>query len=259
VKKYFSFLIIFLSFARVQAQVNLDQPVSVGVSDTVFRSSADGQAAYLIPTTLMVLDNPRISEIGGEYRAHFEVGMNKAEFDAITEVVKATLGSAKQPLELRMMKGWDARIDEKGSTDTPPKFKSRLEPLGDAGSLGSPLTYMFAVKKIGPKQGKESQSLLSDLFSSSKSRHIGSINYEFNAIRGGIPYQAKTSVGIFARDLGVLEFPGAIKITKDSMSIMSISKPESIEATEAITPVILLDAEKPCWNNIEIGQICLKN
>lgn len=236
------------------AQVNLDQPLSVTNNDMVYRSTADGQSAYFIPAVLRVLASPRISEINGEYHANFEVGMDQGMYQAISEKVKAFMGSENKPLELRMMRGWNASMDPKGSVDTPPKFKPRLEPLGDPGNLGASLPYMFAVKKIGPKQGKESQALLKDLFTSSApGRHLGTIFYEFNAIKEGKPWQAQSAVGIFALDLGDLTMPNL-----KSLNPVTILSAVNEDPAAAIKTEILLDSEKSCWNQIEAGQICLK-
>ncbi len=232
-------ILIFAAFTglQVQAQVNLDQPVSVGPTDMVFRSTADEKAVYLIPISLQVQGSPRVSEIAGEYRATFDVGMDQNRWAEISAKVTG--------FEVRMMRGWNAVMDPAGSVDTPPRFRPRLVPLGDAGNLGTALPYMFAVKKIGPKLGRESQALLQDLFNSSKARHLGTVQFEFIATRSGQPYQAKSAVGIFASGVAAPE-------PSPNLGLMSL---KSAFVSE---PNILQDSETGCWNNLQVGQICLR-
>lgn len=241
-------LIMFLAFyvGAAHAVINLDQPISVGHSDKVYRSAADAQAAYLFPTTLAVLNTPRLADISGEIRAFFDVGMDPALFQEAEARVKS------MNLSLRTMRGLQANIDIKGSTDTPTHFRSRLEPLGDAGAIGSPLPYMFAVKKIGPKLGKESYKLMKELFHSPSARHLGTIQYEFNAVLGGKPYLGKTSVGVFAVNLANPQVgPKGIQIFSNAItSDGAVDQPRPIQ--------ILLDKNSNCWETVQIGQICLR-
>jgi hypothetical protein len=220
-------------------QVNLDQPVSVGAGDFVFRSSADGQAAYLMPRALMVLNEPRIAEVDGEYRAFFQVGMDAEQFASVSQRVQAVVGAANKPLQLRMLHGWNAQLDAKGSQDTPQRFRARLIPLGDAGNFGASTDYVFAVRKIGPKLGKETQALLAELFASNQAKHLGFVRYEFNAVRGGAPYLGQSLISIFAHQSPVLKFPKTMVMTD-------------------VQPRILMDAQAKCWDSIQPGEICLR-
>lgn len=240
--RLFIALLLALGARFASAQVNLDQPVPIGPTDLVFRSAVDATAVYMLPPTLAVLNVPRIAEIDGEYRAFFDVGLHQGQYDDVNAKV-AALG-----LQLRMMHGWNALVDAGSSTDTPPKFKPRLQALGDAGSLGTTLPYMFAVRKIGPKLGKESQALLKQLFGSSTARHLGMITYEFNAVAGGAPYLARTSVGVFATalDMGDAKF--------EKMSVVQ----GSADTAPEIKREVIYDAERNCWDKLEIGQICLR-
>lgn len=240
--KILSVFLMLFTFAA-KAQVNLDQPVTVGPSDQVYKSTADVNVAYLIPTTLMVLGEPRLSEIDGEIRADFEVGMNQSTYQGVAAKIVA-------PMQLRMMRGFEAKIDTKGSMDTPSKFEAELTPLGDAGALGETLKYVFSAKKIGPKLGKETYALFKELFGSKTARHLGTVLYEFNAIRGGQPYQARSAVGIFATNV----------MPADSVHALSLTSINGLlqEVPEVITPEVVMDKSSPCWDNLKIGQICLR-
>ncbi len=231
---------------HASAQVALDKPIPVGPNDTVFRSTADPNGAYLMPTTLIVQDTPRISEINGEYRVFFNVGANPQQVAEIT---------AKVP-GLRMMRGWNAVIDAMGSTEADPRFHSRLIPLGDAGSLGAPLPYMFSIRKIGPKFGKESKALLDVLFNSpDTAHHLGTLYYEFVANADGKTYYGRSAVGIFAP---------AVKLAPPGIAAPNAwhgnVKPFAATNAGVKEParVILKDAETSCWDNLKMGQICLR-
>lgn len=229
------------------AQVNLDQPIPVGAHDIVFRSMNDGNSAYLLPTRLIALTTPRVEEINGEYRAHFDVGMDSTQYVDVQNKVQAIMGANNAPLSLRMMHGWNSSLSPAGSMDIPLEYKPRLEALGDAGHLGAPLPYMLAIKKRGPKLGKESQALLKKLFSSDSVYHLGTVDYEFNAMMGGKPYLAQTSVGIFATNTGALDFKKAA-----TRQVVASSR------HQALAPIVHMDAENACWNQAQPGTICLR-
>lgn len=233
------------------AQVNLDQPIPLGPSDRVYKSNIDSNISYLIPSSLLVVGEPRIFEIDGQLRAEFKVDIDQESFNAISAKLSA-------PMSLRILRGWNALIDQKGSMDTPEKFKSKLIPLSDAGAFGESITYVFTAKKIGPKLGKETKSLFKNLFEAQSARHLGTILYEFNAQMGGAPYMARTAVGVFAaNDKSGLEHSSK-SVPEGIIKKAKLNKTSLILNYDAKPTAINFDNINKCWENLKLGEICLK-
>ncbi len=241
------FLIVLLSTAGF-TQVNLDQPIAIGNADKVFQSSADPASAYIIPNRLMVVTKPYMREVDGEYRIHFDVGLKPGHFEEVQDSMRAIPAYAQ--VNLRVMRAYDVTIDPKGSMDAPQKFKPVLKALGDMGSIGSATPFLFSIRKIGRTYGRESLALIKSLFTSKYASHLSNIMYEFNAVRGGVPYAAKTSAGIFVAGQ---QSPEIIKVA--SAEISGFMK--AAYTTDSDLKIIF-DAEAKCWEDVNPGEICLK-
>lgn len=242
--KYIALLIL-LTAIPSYALVNLDEPLSIGPHDMAYKSGADPSAAYLIPVSLVVQGNINTIEIDGEYRSQFQVGYDTDRYNSFLSQVPG----------LRMIRGVNATLLQDSPIDIPKKFRPKFVALGDPGEFGGSLLYRLSIRKIGPKQGKESQKLLDNVFKGSSARHLGQVAYEFNAILTGQPYLAKTVISIFSsvKPGDVVMEPMQLKMGLDPMLSLF-----DLQIQSNITPTISLDRDTGCWNQPRVGEICLK-
>jgi len=259
-------LMIFIGFllmaAKGHAQVNLDQPIPVGPNDHVYRSTSDVNGAYLIPTRLISLDDPRVEEVNGEYRVFFNVGMDPGQYDPINAIVSAMTGEKDTPLTLRMMRGWNGKVSDQ-SLEVDSKFKPTLKSLGDPGALGEPLPYMFSIKKIGPKLGKDSQNVLKYVFHDKIAHHLGSIVYQFDGSYGDQHVLINTAVAIFALNHDPAPAEGSDPVAKAASLatrnyVMMRDKVLGLDAAPGSPAKISLDSETHCWEKPAVGELCLR-
>jgi hypothetical protein len=251
------------------AQVNLDQPVSVGVGDHVYRSSADPNVVYAFPLYLEVIDQPRIETDRHYVTAHFTASVPATSLESIAKIINT--GDAAQK-SVRVLRGLNASVVPKSATDVPPDYQAELIPAGDPGSLAEATSYSLRLRK---RRGSE--ALLKELVQTSSARHVGTIEYQFNAIQGGNPFLGKTAVGVFVGKLHVAAVSGSRPQSYVLASVNRIlmpmaahigdttenSSPESSAVSSIQAPstgvLILIDHDTKCWDTPTPGVICLRS
>lgn len=237
--KQFLFFLIFLCLGPAAlAQLNRDQPVTIGSSDKVYRSSADSTVAYVFPIKLETLNEPYVHDIDGEYRIFFDVGVNQDDIKRVVNEVSAL----NLPLKVRTLRVANVVFDKSGPQQIERRFKARLKPLGDAGDLMGPVPYQLTIRKIGPRKGLESKKVIDFVFRGTRAAHLASFDYEFLALVNGIHYPAKTQISIFAVNNGA----PANKILANVPT-----KPEEPLMFE-------FDGITKCWDKPRVGTVCLK-
>lgn len=232
--KIWIFLILCLSSVAF-GQINKDMPVLLGASDKVYQSTADATVAYMFPTKLETMNEPYITEVDGEYRIFFDVGVNPLDLKELSDLA-ITL---KLPVKIRLMRVERVTFDQLGPQEIAKKFRAKLASLGDAGDLAGPVPYLLTIKKIGPQKGLESQKVIDSVFHSSRATHLGTFAYEFNAASNGVHYFAKSAISIFAINH---------KVKKISM----------IEKEPEPDLSFQYDAISHCWDHPAVAVICLK-
>lgn len=227
--------LLLFSSINCLAQLNKDEPLTIGTSDKIFKSSADPKVAYLIPIKLETLAPPVIDEVDGEYRIFFDVGVNPKDLSLANDSV----ASMKMPFKVRVMHVQRAEFDPMGPQQIEKRFKPRLTSLGDTGDLNGPVPYVLSIRKIGRKLGAESKKAIDRVFHGDHAAHLGTFYYEFNAVSGGIHYFAKTGISIFAVDKSVAKITAAVDDDKKAVDFK-------------------YDRVSHCWDKPEVGVICLK-
>lgn len=221
-----------------RAQVNLDRPFPIWVSDHVFHSATDPKVLYYFPKTLIRKSPVDLETLSGRLRGRFTVGMDMVDF----QFAKTTATSRDGSLAVRILRPLEAEVIPRSGTDLPERFRPELSVLGDW-DLAGPTPVALEVDRhyhlIGRDGGKK---LFDQVFLSSGRDHVAILRYSFNAIVQGKPVTARTAVAIFAG-----ERPYAGNGGYSSL----------LEQHEAVLPKIQNDRDN-CWESVAPGDFCIR-
>lgn len=248
-KKLF-FMLTLMASHLGYAQVNLDQPISVGVSDHVFRSAVDQTIAYYIPIALNRQGPVQITQPDGIHlQARFMAGVATENISFVkSQLTRLGLSG----LNVRFFRPVDYTIDPKDATDIGPEFDPILSPLGDL-DLAGPMPYSLRVNRFGHRfRTSGGTNLFNRLFGKSGEDNVGIIRYQFSAIQAGKPQLVRSAVGLFVAE------PKEIKTGLDRlMNIFSDFSIDHMEPSQG--QQFLNDQDSKCWETVQPGQFCLRN
>jgi hypothetical protein len=222
------------------AQVDLDNPFPVWVSDHVFHSAANPKVLYYFPKTLIRSSAVTLETLSDRLRAKFSVGMDMHDYF----VAQTTATSRDVSLDLRVLRPLETELIPESGTDVPHQFRPELTVLG-AFDLAGPTPITLEIDRrqrlIGQDGGKK---LFDQIFLTNERDHIAILRYSFNAIVQGKPAIARTAVAIFAgfrRHVG----NGGYRSLLDA-------EPE-------LASLRIQNDRENCWNTVAPGEFCIRD
>jgi hypothetical protein len=239
------FLLGLLWATAASAQVNLDQPLTVGVSDHVFKSNVDPKVAYYIPIAINRVGDVQITQPDDDHmQARFTAGVAA---ENIAEVKSKLPG-----VDVRFLRPESYTMDPNGATDIGSDFAPVLTPLGDL-DLAGPMPYSLRVKKHNHVFGASgAEKLFKQLFGPSGADNVGVIRYQFDAVVAGKPELARSAVAIF-----VGEKPKPITPMLEDFLTHGTITGDRMDSP-ASGAEVLQDATANCWDTVLPGQYCVR-
>ncbi len=257
-------LISLLNTENLYAQVNLDEPLAVGIGDRYFKSSSDENVVYTIPIGLYRVTPFYMKKVGKRLHAEFKMGLFKEQFTTGESLVKQIIPTAS----LKMFRATDASYFADAS-DIPNEFDPVLHGAQSFENLMGPTHVYLDINKsarvawynIFPLSGK---ALLKEVFGRREDGeifgdHIGSIEYQFISTQAGQKRLSKTRVGVYVSES---HLPKEVSPKINSFELFSADRrlDEIIpEPSRSEIPLKITDSKlNACWNEeLEIGEICL--
>ena len=192
---------LWLSSGYALAQVDLDRPYPVWISDHVFYSATDPRVLYLIPKAItrwspVDLEVPSGSK-SDRLRARFQVGIDLHDY----HVARSTAWARDKIPEISVLRPLEAEIIPASGTDLPQEFHPELQFLGEA-DLGGPVPMLLEVDRgrrlFGQDRGRKLFDGLFGAISGAPVRdHVATIRYSFSAVVHGAPVTARSAVALF--------------------------------------------------------------
>jgi len=220
-----------------RAQVDLDHPFPVWVSDHVFHSAADPKILYYFPKTIIRRSDVDLEIFSKRLRARFDVGMDMHNYF----VAQTTATARDHSLDLRILRPLEAELIPESGTDLPTDFHPDLKILGNWDLAGpTPITVEIdrGYRLIGMDRGRK---LLDQIFLTNERDHIAILRYSFNALVQGKPVTARTAVAIFAG-----------KRARNGGYRSLVGSPTGDSA-----PRLRSDLEN-CWQTVAPGEFCIR-
>jgi hypothetical protein len=241
-KNFKFFLLSILISGSALAQVNLDRPVTTGFSDKLFQSTVDPDVVYYFPVALVRKGEPNLIEIDEEsVAAVFNLSYSNEDYKR----VKSDLANAgKSHLKVRYLRPIGFQIDPGFGLDT--LVNPKIEFLNDLSFDGSTQMMVSVNSKKRMFHRRSTRfTLFNQLFGSSQFDHLAQLKYEVTGISQGERVRIRTVLPVFVGE-------------RNQFSL--VSPGEMFEKYELSSGhVILNDAQTGCWEQVKIGQICIRN
>jgi hypothetical protein len=243
--------------ANVQAQVNLDAPVSLFRGDRFFRSIENKNVVYAMPIGIYRISDFQIKDQGSRRLVEFHMGLSEAQMSDNV----AALNAFDKKAKLRVFRATEAEYVGEAA-DLPFEFDPKLRTVQSFENLVGPTHVVLELKKRARVDWFHlfpisSLRVIEEVFGLRKNEqifgdHIGSIEYKFIAQEAGEARIAKTRVGIYVSESHMLSaLSGGYHMNEKNRSL---PEPSRVEVPLKISD----DRRVPCWREvIEVGEICL--
>jgi hypothetical protein len=254
-KLIFSLVLSFVSVIA-QAQIDLDHAYLGKKGNRFFYDSSVPNLVWAIPISLEASPNGVFVDLGARYKMGYTVSIpleHKLELDVNMDIPE---------IEFRSFRATDFEFIP-DIIDISDDLKPEITPMGDLGMFGETIPWSLSVIK-GQKTNKNgtgallidenfAKTTLFNLFAGKHRFSLGRIHYFFSAVRGGQPYMAETSIGIFSEKYKHLNYSSEFSSPR---VLRSLGNPEE---SEEFSPSIIFDSQKTCWGKPQNNVICLKD